>query len=209
MTISVTLVIILVTCLVSFLSFNRPLLKAKLLHNPYKVKHHQEYHRLITSGFIHSNTVHLGFNMFTLFFFGQNVEAILIAKFGFLSGEIYYVLFYLISIILSDLSSVVKFGDSPHFNSLGASGAVSAVLFVSIVFNPLDRLLLMGFIPARAFILGALYLIYSYTQGKKMTDNINHNAHLYGALAGIAFSMLIQPSIIIEFFQKISTYSFF
>jgi len=209
MEISVNNAIILVTVAISYLSFERPQLKAKLRHNPYKVKHMGEYYRLLSSGFIHSNMPHLVFNMLTLFFFGRITEILLVSKYGIMLGSIYFILFYLISIVISDISSVLKFGDSPHFNSLGASGAVSAVLFVSILFFPLEQLYLMFLFPIPAFMLGILYLIYSYFQGQKMADHINHNAHLFGALTGIVFSIIIHPSILAEFFQQIGTYSFF
>lgn len=206
---SITLVIIAITSLISYQAFNNRGLMQKLIHNPYKVKHHREYYRLLTSGFIHANFTHLLFNMLTLFFFGPIVEQILGQIYGELVGGIVYVAFYLVSIVISDLSSVFKYGDSPGFNSLGASGAVSAVLFFSILFNPLQELLLYFILPIPGFILGALYLIYSYWEGKRMADNINHNAHLYGAVAGIVFAVITYPGVVISFIQQIGTYSIF
>lgn len=209
MDISITIVIIAITSLISYLAFNDRALQAKLIHNPYSVKHRKEYHRLLTSGFIHANYTHLIFNMLTFFFFGPVVEDILAMIYGPVTGGVLFVLFYLVSIVVSDISSVIKFGDSPGFNSLGASGAVSAILFFSILFDPLRELLLYFIIPIPGFILGALYLIYSYYEGKRMADNINHNAHLYGAIAGIIFAVVTYPGVVISFFQQIGTYSIF
>ncbi|MEL6560093.1 MAG: rhomboid family intramembrane serine protease [Bacteroidota bacterium] len=209
MDLSITAVIIIITSLISYRAFNNRALQAKLIHNPYSVKHRKEYYRLLTSGFIHANFTHLIFNMLTFFFFGPVVENILAEEYGVVTGGVVFVLFYLISIVVSDLSSVIKFGDSPGYNSLGASGAVSAILFYSILFFPLRKLYLYFLIPIPGFILGALYLIYSYYEGKRMADNINHNAHLYGAIAGIAFAVITDPGVVISFFQKIGTYSIF
>ena len=205
----ITLVIIGITTLISYRAFNDPVLKMRLIHNPYKVKHGKEYHRLLTSGFIHADFTHLLFNMLTFFFFGPVVEQILAAIHGEILGGVIYVLFYLISIVFSDLSSVVRFGDAPGYNSLGASGAVSAVLFFSILFDPLRDLLLYFVLPIPGFILGALYLVYSYFQGKRMADNINHNAHLYGAIAGIVFAIATYPKVVVSFIEQVGSYSFF
>ncbi|MGB3465213.1 MAG: rhomboid family intramembrane serine protease [Cyclobacteriaceae bacterium] len=207
MGLSITLVIIAITSLISYQAFNNRNLMQKLIHNPYKVKHQREYHRLLTSGFIHANFTHLLFNMLTLFFFGPMVEKILMQIYGPVTGGVFFVVFYLIAIIISDISSVIKYGDSPGFNSLGASGAVSAVLFYSILFDPLRELLLYFILPIPGFILGALYLVYSYWEGRRMAGNINHNAHLYGAIAGIAFAIISYPGVLVRFVQQIGTYS--
>lgn len=209
MSLSITVIIIIITSLISYRAFNNPGLQLKLIHNPYKVKHQKEYYRLLSSGFIHANLTHLIFNMLTFFFFGPVVEDILMQIYGPITGGILFVVFYLVSIIVSDISSVVKFGDSPGFNSLGASGAVSAILFFSILFDPLRELLLYFIIPIPGFILGALYLVYSYYEGRRMADNINHNAHLYGAIAGIIFAIITYPGVVISFFQQIGNYSIF
>jgi len=206
---SITLVIIIITSIISYQAFNNPNLKLKLIHNPYRVKHQKEYYRLLTSGFIHANFTHLIFNMLTFFFFGPVVENILMQLYGNILGGVLFVVFYLISIVVSDISSVIKYGDTPAFNSLGASGAVSAVLFFSILFDPLRELLLYFILPIPGFLLGAMYLIYSYFEGKRMADNINHNAHLYGAIAGIIFAVASYPRVIMRFIEQVGTYTIF
>ncbi|MEL7146930.1 MAG: rhomboid family intramembrane serine protease [Bacteroidota bacterium] len=203
----ITLVLIGITSLISYQAFNNPELKMKLIHNPYKVKHRREFYRLLTSGFIHVDFTHLIFNMLTFYFFGPVVEQILAQIHGTVTGGVIYVAFYLVSIVLSDLSSVIRYGDAPGYNSLGASGAVSAVLFFSILFDPLRDLYLYFLIPIPGFLLGAMYLIYSYYQGKRGTDNINHFAHLYGAIAGIVFAIATFPGVVANFLQQIASYS--
>jgi membrane associated rhomboid family serine protease len=141
-------------------------------------------------------------------FFGQNVEYI----YGRIAGDNGVWLFlalYVGAIIISDLPNYFKHKNSPGYNSLGASGGVSAVVFVSILFMPLNDICLYGFICIPGFILGVLYIIYSYYQGRTMSDNINHQAHLVGALFGIIFSLIVQPSAFMSFISQISSYTIF
>ncbi len=205
---SVTIIIIIVTVLISLRADSRPDLKYKLIMNAYQVRHRRQYYRLLTSGFIHSGYIHLGFNMFSLYWFGELLEALLARYFNPMVAAIVFVIFYLVSIILSDLPSVFKHGNNHAYNSLGASGGVSAVVFSCILFLPLMEIQLL-FIPIGipGFILGTLYLIYSYFQGKNMGDNINHDAHMFGALCGIAFSIIVHPAVLLEFVQQLATYN--
>jgi membrane associated rhomboid family serine protease len=178
--------------------------------NPYAVIHRGQYYRILTSGFIHHDWVHLIFNMITLYFFGRNMEYVFIFLFGGGKGIFYYLVLYFLGMVVADVPSLLKHKDNPNYNSLGASGAVSAVLFASILFSPTNKIYLF-FIPIGipGFIFGALYLIYSYYQGKRMADNINHDAHLYGALFGIIFSVVIRPAVLPGFFEQILNYQLF
>ncbi len=180
----------------------------RLLLNPYQALHRREYWRFISSGFIHNGYIHLGFNMFTFFFFGQVVEQI----FGQLLGSsatTTYLLFYLSAIVVSDVPVAFKNRNNPGYNSLGASGAVSAVVFCSILFFPLNKICLYGIFCLPGFILGIIYVIYSYYQGKNMASNINHEAHLYGALYGIVFGLIVYPEAGGLFFDQVLNYRFF
>ena len=114
---------------------------------------------------------------------------------------------YLAGIVASDVPTYLKHRNSPHYNSLGASGGVSAVVFSSILFAPLNPLNLM-FIPIDipGFIFGGLYMFYSYYQANRGGDNINHDAHLYGALFGIVFSVIVVPGALVNFVQQVSTW---
>lgn len=194
--------------LVSMSGWKNPEMQYKLMMNPYSVTHRGQFHRLITSGFVHANWTHLGFNMFTLFFFGRNIEYLYGGMFG-AKGTYYFLGLYLVGIIISDIPSLLKYKDAPHYNSLGASGGVSAIVFSSIMFLPLNKIYLFGIIGIPGFILGTLYLIYSYYEGKRMADNVNHNAHLVGAIFGIVYSVYLQPSVLIDFVNQVLSYRFF
>ncbi len=203
---SATLILIIITVIISIMAFNNPILLYKLTMSPYAIGQKKEYWRFLTSGFVHSNWMHLGFNMFTFFFFGQAAEQIV----GYYSGSSTgFIVFYLAAIVLSDLPTYFMNRNSIHYQSLGASGGVTAVVFCSILFNPLNKICLYGLLCLPGFLLGALYLIYSVNQAKQMSDNVNHMAHLTGALVGIGFSIYLHPAVLVEFVQKVATYSIF
>ena len=146
--------------------------------------------------------------MFTFFFFGDAVERVFDQLLGD-SGGITYALLYLSAIVVSDLPVAFKNKDNPGYNSLGASGAVSAVVFCSILFFPVNNICLYGLLCLPGFILGLIYIIYSYYQGKNMAGNINHEAHLYGALYGLVFGLVIYPGAGPAFVDQILNYKFF
>lgn len=204
----ITVIILAITILVSVVALNRPILHANLLFNPYTIHTRSQYHRFLTSGFIHSGWVHLGFNMFTFFFFGQNVEFIYGRILGE-EGQMAFLGLYLGAIVVSDLPSYFRYKHQPGYSSLGASGGVSAVVFASILFMPLNPICLYGFVCIPGFILGILYIIYSYYQGKSMSDNINHQAHLVGAGFGIFYSLVLNPSALSSFIEQIARYRIF
>lgn len=203
MNLSATTWILIVTIAASFYAWNQQNIYQKWMLNPYQIKHSKQYWRFITSGFVHLNYTHLFFNMFALYFFGQHVAY----YFGAMGNQLLVVL-YLSGIMISDIPTYLKYKDVPNYNSLGASGGVAAVLFSSIMFEPLNPIYIM-FIPIGipGFVLGTLYLIYSYYQGKRMSDNINHDAHLYGAIFGLVFTVLLRPGVIVSFVQQIKDWS--
>jgi len=203
---SLTLIIIVGSVIVSYLAWNNGNMYYGFMMNPYEIFKQKQYWRFITSGFIHSGYVHLGFNMFTLYFFGRVVETIFNLVLGDVLGSIIFLVFYFSSIVISDLPTAIKYRNYPGFNSLGASGAVSAIVFCSILYLPLNDICLFGILCLPGFILGILYLIYSYNQGKNSSDGINHNAHLFGALYGIVFGLLIYPDSGMEFIKQILSY---
>ncbi len=206
---TLTIILIVVNVVATLYAWNRTDKLYAWMLNPYAVVHRNQYHRLITSGFIHNDWMHLLFNMITLYFFGRNMEYVLKIYFGAGSG-FYFLILYFVGMIVADIPSVVKHRDNPNYNSLGASGAVSAVLFASILFNPINRICI--FLPVfciPGYIFGALYLIYTYYQGKKASTHINHDAHLYGALFGIFFSVILYPRVVPEFIDKVLNTSIF
>lgn len=205
---SYTLIIIVVTVAISAAAWNKPTLYYGFMFNPYQISKNGQVYRFLSSGFIHDGWVHLGFNMFTFYFFGRNVEQIYTYVLGS-SGPIVFVVMYLSAIVVSDLPSYFKHKDFQGYNSLGASGGVSAVVFSSILYMPLSDVCLYGFICLPGFVLGILYIIYSVYQGKSMSDNINHQAHLIGALFGAIFSLIVSPGALSAFIEQISTYRIF
>jgi membrane associated rhomboid family serine protease len=203
----ITYILIAITVAISFLAWSQQKLMANLIHNAYRVSHQNEYHRFLTSGFVHQDHMHLLMNMFSLYFFGLAVEHVFQYAFGS-SGGLYFIALYLLGIIVSDVPSYFKNRNNPRYNSLGASGGVAAVIFAFIIFQPLQDICIFFALCLPGFILGTAYIIYSWYQGKKSNDNINHDAHLYGALFGLLFCMVLYPHSIVDFFDQIKNWSF-
>jgi membrane associated rhomboid family serine protease len=204
----ITYILIGITVVVSLYAFKDPEVMRKYIMNPYMIHSRGQYYRLLTSGFLHKDHMHLIFNMITLYFFGKIIEQVFNAVFGSL-GNIYFVLLYLLAIVVSDLASYFRYRSSPSYNSLGASGGVSAIVFAFILFLPLEKIYLYFALPIPGFVLGILYIIYSYYQGKRGGDNINHEAHLYGAFFGLVFCAVLYPPALPNFFEQIRNWEVF
>ena len=206
---SVTLIIIVVTVGISFLAWNNPALMDRWIMNPYQVASRGQYYRLVTSGFLHADWGHLFFNMLSLYFFGAVIEQIFGALFGAV-GPLYLIGFYLVGILVSDIPSFLKHRNDPGYNSLGASGGVSSILFASILFYPLSKISLL-FIPVGVpgFIFGGLYLAYSYYEAQRGQGAVNHDAHFYGALFGILFMIVVYPPVLPNFIEQIAGWRLF
>lgn len=200
---TITLVLIGITVLTSFYAFNRPDVQGHLMMNPYAIRHHQQYYRFLSSGFIHKDHMHLLLNMLSFYFLGTMVERVFIVLFGS-RGSLYFILLYILAIVVSDLPTYFKQKDNPGYNSLGASGGVAAVVFGFIILEPMQYICLYFAICMPGFILGTLYIVYSYYQGRKSNDNINHDAHLYGALFGLLFCVVVYPASIGHFIHQVS-----
>ncbi|WP_184543608.1 rhomboid family intramembrane serine protease [Mucilaginibacter sp. FT3.2] len=190
-------VIFVITILISLLAFNNHNLYGKLMLHPYNVSRGHYVYTIITSGFIHKDFMHLFFNMMSFYFFAFRLEPEL--------GHLQFGVLYMISLILSDMPSVVKHKENYSYYSLGASGAVSAVVFSAILYNPLDKMMIMPIpIGIPAVIFGVLYLVYCSYATKYSRDNINHDAHFYGALSGLLITIVFHPGILPGFFNQIS-----
>lgn len=204
---SITLVIVIITCLVSYQAFNNPVLKSKLVHHPYSVSRNKEYYRWITSGLIHRDWIHLGINMFVFYQFGGTVERVFTSPdfFGPTTGPIVYLLFYIIAITASDLPYFAQHKDDPTRASAGASGAVSAILFAYMMFFPWVKMYLYGIIPIYSIVAGVLYLAYeTYALNKNRAgDTTNHLAHIFGAVFGILGLITLKPLMATVYLQNI------
>jgi len=204
---SINTLLLIATILLSIVSWRNQALFQGLIMHPYTVFHKKQYYRALTSGFIHQGWMHLLFNMIALFFFGRNVEAIFKSIFPD-TGGILFLFFYLSAIVVSDLRTMLKQRENPNYFSLGASGGVSAIVFCWILFFPLETIYIY-FIPMPGFILGILYIIYSYYQSKNPGTHINHDAHLFGAIYGIFFTVIAYPAVIPRFIEQIGQFSIF
>lgn len=201
-----TILIIIITSLISILAFNNKTLFFRLQFNAYQIYHRKEIHRLLTHGFVHANWWHLGINMLVLYFFGGYVEQTLkmLAAQGLLNSPLLmYLLMYLLAIVFASTISLVKFRDNPMYNSVGASGAVSAVVFFMIFFEPWEKLYLYGIIGIPGIVFGVLYLVYAQYMSRRGGDNINHDAHFLGAVFGFIFPLFIDLSLFKYFLSQL------
>ncbi|MCF8999516.1 rhomboid family intramembrane serine protease [Acinetobacter nectaris] len=198
---SITLIII--TVIVSLLAFSNQNIMNRLIFWPPAMKKGQ-FDRFITHGFVHADGAHLLFNMITLFFFGSAIE-VFYRQYAFNMG---FVLFYLGGLIVSILPSYLKHKNDFQWASLGASGAVSAVLFAYILFKPWN-LIFVFFVPVPAIIFAVLYIAYTIWSNKRNNNHINHSAHLWGAAYGVIITILVEPKIIPHFINKLIHIPFF
>lgn len=201
---SISFIIIGITVLVSFLSFQNSEMFTKLKFNPYLIKNHKQWYRFLSHSIVHADWMHLIINMYVLYSFGDIVEATFFNLFGF-KGLIYFILLYVGGVLFSSVYDYGKQKENPYFNAVGASGAVSAVVFASILIYPAGSIFLFPIpfpIPSWAF--GLLYIIYSAYMGKRGGDNVGHNAHLWGAIFGLIFTLVTIPNIISNFISQLS-----
>jgi len=199
----ITYAVIALISVVSFLAFNNRELFAKLKFNPYLIHEKKEYHRFVSHGLVHADLAHLLINMFVLYSFGSIVEYIFREIFNS-RGNLLYLLLFIGALAFSSLFDYGKHKKDIYYNAVGASGAVAAVVFSSILLFPAGEIYLF-FIPIGipAPIFGLLYLVYSAYMAKKGTDNIGHNAHFWGAIFGVAFTIAIKPSVFLSFLDQV------
>ncbi len=189
---SITVTIILITCLVSFVAFNRPKEKEDMLFWPYAINHQKQYYRFFSYGLIHDDMIHILFNMITLWSFGVRLEKYTFAQFEIFGDKarIFYLVLYVTAMVVSTLPDYFKNKDNISYRALGASGAVSAVLFATIILEPTLPLLVF-FIPLPGYIFGVLFLAISAYLAKKGGSNIGHGAHFTGAVYGLLFTIIL------------------
>lgn len=187
-------IIFLFTVITSLYAFSNPQVYGKFMLHPYSVSRGERVYSIFTSGLIHKDMGHLLMNMFSYYFFAFTLERQM--------GSMQFAILYIASLALSDLSTILKHKEHFWYNSLGASGAVSAVVFSYILFSPTSTFYVFFAIPINAVIFGVLYLVYS-AYAAKQSSNINHDAHFYGALAGIIITIIFNPWIVGHFFSQL------
>ncbi len=204
----ITLAIIIVTVLISYQAFNNYDLADKLIFQPASVRDGQWY-RLITYGVLHADFTHLLFNMFTFYLFGSYIENIFKLQFGQRPGAAAFILLYIGGLFISILPTYFKQKDNYYYKGLGASGAVSAIVFAYILINPMNFMGIL-FIPIMlpAFLFGFIFVFISMYLDKKEVGGINHSAHITGGLFGIIytaalFMVMSNVNLLLQFIFKI------
>lgn len=192
----VACVIFVITIITSLLAFSNNNLYSKMMLHPYTVFRGKDLHTVITSGLIHRDWMHLFFNMLSYFFFAFNLEPVI--------GHWQFGVLYVLSLILSDMPTVVKHKNDYNYFSLGASGAVSAVIFSTILFDPWNKIFIFPFpFGVWFWAFGILYLVYCHYASKYSRDQINHDAHFFGAISGLMITIVFHHEVLLYFINKI------
>jgi membrane associated rhomboid family serine protease len=197
---SFTVVVVVLTCLISLAAFKSSKILDDLIFWPPAISMRHQYYRFITCGFIHADFLHLAFNMFTLYFFGKGLEVFYRGELGLQSY--YYPILYFTALVASNIPSYLKRKDDYNYRSLGASGAVCAVMFAVIMIRPWETLYIYGRLPIPAILYAALFLAFSIYMSKRGGDNVNHDAHLWGAAYGVIFTIAVHPAIVSTFINE-------
>lgn len=184
------------------MAFNNQAIIQKLINSPYDVKHHKRYTGILGHILIHADWGHLIFNMMSLYFLGnvllntpggvyEGINGGLISKYGEIQGQLHFLILYIFGALFATLIPYVRNQDNPGYRSLGASGAVSAVIFAAIIWNPGMELMLFFIpIPIPAYIFGPIYLLFEWYMDKRGGSGIAHDAHIGGALFGIFYVLV-------------------
>jgi membrane associated rhomboid family serine protease len=198
----VTFSIIAITVVVSLIGFTNEELRNKSLFYPYAMTSTSEYYRFLSHGLIHADYIHLFFNMFTLYSFGRFAEVALFNKTE-------YIILYVTALIASSIFDFIKNRNNSGYAALGASGAVSAVLFSTLIFDPWSKgVAIFGILALPNIVFAVLYLWYCAYSAKRGGDNIGHNAHMWGSLYGFAFTAIVRPELFKDFLDKLMHPSF-
>ena len=197
---SFTVSIIILTSVISVLSFSNRRLMDALIFWPPAISMQHQYYRFLTCGLIHADFMHLAFNMFTLFFFGKALENYYMGVLGL--QHFYYIILYITAIIVANIPTYIKRRDDYNYRSLGASGGVCAVIFAFILIDPWVPIYLY-FIKMPAILYAVLFLGFTIYMSRKGGDNVNHDAHLWGAIYGVIFTIAVRPSVVTDFVEQI------
>lgn len=202
-----TYFIIAACTIISYFAFRNSAILARYDLNPYLIFKRKQYYRIITHAFLHADWTHLIINMIVLLSFGMGIES----KFNTLAQKgtiqwpaLHYTALYLGGIIIASISTIIKNRNNYNYSGVGASGAVAAVVFCHIFFEPRQNIYFFGLVPIPGIIFGILYLIYSQYMNKKGNDNINHDAHFYGAVYGFLYPLILDPGYFGSFIQQLT-----
>ncbi len=188
--------------LTSIAAFNRDDLFRKMLFSPYLTIRNKQYYRLLSAGFLHGSWVHLLINLFVFWQFGTYLESYFNEISGFWGSKLFMTGLFLGGIVFANIPSLFVHARDYNYQSIGASGGVSAVLFSYILINPWDKLLLYFVIPLYSVIAGILFLVYSYWASKNRNDHIDHLAHFSGSVYGILFTLIGHPEMLNTFMDR-------
>jgi membrane associated rhomboid family serine protease len=197
-----TFIILAATILVSWRAFEQSALFEKLLHSPYRVKHQKQYYRLFSHMLVHADGIHLALNMFVFYSFGRVLEAIFRINWGIQTGSILFIALYVLGGVAATLPSLRKHSDNYGYNSVGASGGVSALLMAYMILFPMNEIAFF-FIPMPAFIGVFVFFLLEHFMKRNVRSNIAHDAHIWGALFGIVFVALAVPRSIPRFIEQV------
>ena len=210
----ITIALLILTIGFSVYAMEKPDLKFKYLFHPYSIKRYKQHYRFLSHAFLHGDYMHLAFNMYALYIFGTVIEDAIYpiiagseTEPNHKLGSLYYILLYTGGIYASTISEYFKNKDNPDYMSLGASGAINALVFSFILFAPTAQLGFF-FIPMPAWVFGILFLGVTYYLSKRKTgsqsvDRIGHDAHFWGAIFGIVFTGILKPELVTDFISKI------
>jgi membrane associated rhomboid family serine protease len=204
----ITLVFLVLIILFSVYCFYDRAAMGKYLFHPYSIHHQGEHYRFLTHAFIHGDYLHLAFNCLALYSFGQALEDYFFPQlFGEKLGRIYYIILFTGGIYAASITEYLRNKNNPDYSSLGASGAISSIMFCFIMVSPLSQISLF-FFPMQGWIAGVLLLGVSYYLIKrkktgKYSDNISHESHFWGALFGVAFILAVKPPLARYFFEQV------
>jgi len=198
---TITISIIVLTALISFTAFNNTKILNDLIFWPPAISVHHQYYRFITCALIHADIMHLAFNMLTLYFFGRVMEAYYMGVLGL--PHYYYLILYVGAVIVANIPTYLKKRGDYNYRSLGASGGVCAVLFAFILLRPWQTIYIFV-LPVPAIIYAVLFLVYSMYMSKRGGDNVNHDAHFWGALFGVLFTIAVRPGVMNIFLNELS-----
>lgn len=197
---SYTVIIVVITSVISFIAFSNHKLMDTLIFWPPAVSMRHQYWRFITCGLIHADFMHLLFNMFTLYFFGKALESLYMGELGL--QHYYFLILYILALIFANIPTYIKRKDDYNYRSLGASGAVCAVVFASIMIRPWAEIYLYG-IRMPALIYALLFMVYSVYMSKRGGDNVNHDAHIWGAVFGVIYTVAVDHDSLGNFFEAL------